>query len=136
LTMDHNLSVDRKMLRSFGITSAVIVVLLFGLLIPWLRGTGWPMWPWILSGPLLLAALIMPGTLGPVLRVWMKFGHIMNRVNTTIILTAVFFVIFTPVSLILKIIGRDVLYREFDQEANSYRMTSEKTEPKKMERPF
>jgi len=134
--MHHNLLLDRKTLRSFGITSAVIVVLLFGILVPWLRGASWPMWPWILSGSLLLAGSFIPGILGPVFRVWMKFGYIMNRVNTTIILTAVFFVIFTPVALIMKIIGRDVLYREFDQKTYSYRVTSEITEAKKMERPF
>ena len=134
--MDHNISMDKKTLRSFGITSGVIVVLLFGVLIPWLRGTGWPTWPWILSGSLLLAGLFMPGTLGPVFKVWMKFGHIMNRVNTTIILTVVFFVVFTPVALIMKIIKRDVLHRKFDLKAESYRINSDQTEAKKMERPF
>ena len=136
MTMDHNLSIDSKMLRNFGITSAAIVILLLGLLIPWLRGSGWPLWPWVLSGSILLAALIMPGTLGPVFRVWMKFGHIMNKVNTTIILTVVFFVVFTPVGLFMKLISRDVLHRKFDQEAESYRITSDQTETKKMERPF
>lgn len=134
--MDKNILPDKKMLRSFGITSGVIVILLFGILIPWLRGTGWPMWPWILSAFLILTGLIVPKALSPVFRVWMKFGHIMNRVNTTIILTVVFFVVFTPVALLMKIIGRDVLYREFEPETESYRIISEKTKPKKMERPF
>ena len=134
--MDHSISLDRKTLRSFGITSAAMVILLFGILLPWLRDSGWPLWPWIVSGSLALAGLFIPVILGPIFKVWMKFGHFMGRVNSTIILTVVFFVVFTPVALFMKIIGRDVLYREFEPETESYRIISEKTKPEKMERPF
>jgi predicted membrane protein len=134
--MDYNLSPDRRTLRNFGITSAVIVVLIFGVLLPWLSGSGYPMWPWILSGSLILGGLLVPGKLGPVYRAWMKFGYFMNKINTAIILTVVFILVFIPIGLIMKIIGRDVLFREFDQESESYRIISENKEPKKMERPF
>ena len=136
MTMEHNVPLDTKTLRSFGLTSGVIVILLFGALIPWLRGSGWPAWPLILSGFLILTGLIVPGALKPVFIVWMKFGHFMNRVNSTIILTIVFFLVFTPVGLFMKLIGRDVLHRKFDQNAESYRITSEKSGTEKMERPF
>ena len=134
--MDTDLSHDRKTLRSFGLTSGVIVILLFGLLLPWLRGSGWPRWPWILAATLILPGVFMPFILGPVYRIWMKFGHIMGRINTTIILTVVFYVMFTPVGMIMKIIGRDVLHRKFDNNMDSYRITSEDPEIEKMERPF
>ncbi len=136
MTMDPSYSTDKKTLRSFGLTSGVIVILLFGILIPWLRGFEWPAWPWILSGVLILAGLLVPGALGPVFKIWMKFGHIMGKINTTIILTVVFYVMFTPVSLIMKIIDRDVLHRKFDKNTDSYRIASEDPEIEKMERPF
>jgi len=134
--MEHNIPLDRRTLRSFGLTSGVIVILLFGVLIPWLRGSGWRMWPWILSGSLILAGLIVPGALKPVFKVWMKFGHFMNRVNTAVILTVVFFFVFTPVGLIMRIFGRDVMHRKFDQKAESYRIDSENPKTENMERPF
>jgi len=134
--MDKDMSPDRKTLRSFGVTSGAIVIFLFGIGLPWLRGSGWPVWPWILSGILIPAALIAPGALKPVFTVWMKFGHIMNRVNTTIILTVVFFLVFTPVGLVMKLFGRDAMHRKFDPNAESYRTTSERPEITDMERPF
>jgi predicted membrane protein len=134
--MDTSATPDKKMLRNFGLTSGVIVILLFGLLIPWLRDALWPQWPWILSAVLILTGLILPAALSPVFKVWMKFGHFMNRVNSTIILTVVFFLIFTPVGLIIRIMGRDVLHRELDQEVESYRIASENPKIEKMERPF
>jgi predicted membrane protein len=134
--MEQNFSMDKKTLRSFGLTSGLIVILLFEFLVPWLRGSGWPAWPWVLSSLLILAGLIVPDALGPVFKIWMKFGQIMNRVNTTIILTTVFFLVFTPVALIMKIIGRDVMHRKFDKNTESYRITSEDQKIEKMERPF
>jgi predicted PurR-regulated permease PerM len=89
-----------------------------------------------MGGILFLAGVLAPALLAPVYRGWMKFGHFMGRVNSTIILTVVFFIIFTPVGLILKIINRDVLKRTFEKEAKTYRVQSEPTNTKKLERPF
>jgi hypothetical protein len=127
---------SRRTLRNFGITSAVMVALLFGVLIPWARGDGWPAWPWICAAVLLTSGLLVPGVLGPLYRGWMKFGHFMGRVNTAIILTAVFFLLFTPVAFIMKLFNRDVLHRKLDPAAESYRIPSRPLNMKNFERPF
>ena len=127
---------DNKTLRNFSFTSAVIVALLFGLIVPWLRDYGWPRWPWFLSGALLLTGLIVPGALRPVYTVWMKFGHFMGRVNSAIILTAVFFIIFTPIGLIMRVIHRDSLKRKLKKDTESYRVQSEPSKRENLERPF
>ncbi len=127
---------SRRTLRSFGITFAVMVVGLFGVLVPWFRGHGWPRWPWILAGVFLILGLLAPWVLGPVYRVWMKFGHFMGRVNSAIILSVVFFLIFTPVALFMRLIGRDVLHRRLDPDAESYRVPSRPLNMKNFERPF
>ena len=134
--MESTPGLQKKMLRQFGLTSALFVVLLFGLGLPWLKGHGWPSWPWYLSGALALTGLVAPAALGPIYKVWMKFGHFMGRVNSTIILSVVFFMIFTPVSLFMKVIRRDALSKQFDNEVESYRVPSAPLNPKKLERPF
>lgn len=45
---------------------------------------------------------------------WMKFAHILGWVNTRIILTIIYFVIITPLSLIFKLVGKDPMNRYFD----------------------
>lgn len=45
---------------------------------------------------------------------WMKFAHALGWVNTRIILSIVYFLIFTPLALIFRLIGKDPLERRFE----------------------
>lgn len=44
----------------------------------------------------------------------MKFAHALGWVNTRIILSLVYFIIFTPMALFFKIIGKDPMDRRFE----------------------
>ena len=134
--MNEKNNFTKKELRQFGVISAVIVTLLFGTLIPWLRGHQPPGWPFILAGVFLVTGLALPSLLGPVLRVWLKFGHVMGYINTKLILTLVFFLIFTPCAMIMKVIGRDILHRKLDKNLESYKIPSHPIKIDNMEKPF
>jgi len=69
---------------------------------------------------LIVLALVAPTRLDLIERIWMKVGTVMGWFNTRVLLTAVFFVVLTPVSLLLRLIGRDPLKRRFDRQATSY----------------
>ncbi len=127
---------DRKGLRNFGITTGAIVAALFGLFFPWLLGHTMPLWPWVLCATLAVWALLAPTTLGPVYRVWMRFGLLMSRITTPIILSLVFFIVITPVALIRGLLGKDSMARELNSDMLSYRVESRKTSKKNLERPF
>ena len=49
----------------------------------------------------------------------MKFAHALGWVNTRVILTVVYLLIFTPVALIFKVIGKDPMERKIEK-VNSY----------------
>lgn len=51
---------------------------------------------------------------------WMKVAHLIGSVVTTAILAVVFFLLFTPVALVLKLFGKDYLERKIDRSALSY----------------
>ena len=51
---------------------------------------------------------------------WMKIAHLIGRVVTTAILSVVFFFIFTPVGLLLRLLGKDHLQRDFSRRAKTY----------------
>lgn len=57
---------------------------------------------------------------------WMKFAHALGWVNTRIILTVVYLLIFTPVVLIFRLIGKDPMERKF-KKVNSYWIKKEPT---------
>jgi hypothetical protein len=127
---------DRKGLRSFGATTGGIVAALFGLLLPWLLDRDWPLWPWLVAGPLWLLALAWPGALRMVYRGWMQFGLLASRITTPLILGVVFYLVVTPLAFVQRIRSRDALFREFDSSTDSYRVASHKNPVDRLERPF
>lgn len=60
----------------------------------------------MLSGLFLVAGVLIPRPFGAV---WMRFAAILGFVNTRIILALVFYLLFTPTSLLLKLLGKDSL---------------------------
>lgn len=127
---------DRKGLRHFGLLMSGIVATLFGILLPFVFGRGWPLWPWVLATAFALPALLAPQGLRPVYRAWMRIGLLLNRIMTPLIMGILFFLVFTPVALLMKLIRRDALRREIDPSADSYRIVTRGQSPSDMERPF
>ncbi len=60
---------------------------------------------------LAVAGLAVPGRLGPVFRAWMALAHAISRVTTPIFLGVVYFAIFAPLGLVLRLMGRRLLTR-------------------------
>jgi hypothetical protein len=56
-----------------------------------------------------LAGLLVPGSLEPVERGWMKLAHAISRVTTPIFMGIVYFVILTPVGVVRRIMGANAL---------------------------
>jgi predicted membrane protein len=127
---------DAKGLRKFGLTTGAIVAGLFGLFFPWIMDKSIPVWPWVILAILLIWSLVAPASLGPVYRVWMKFGLLLSGVMTPLIMGILFYLLFTPIATLMRLAGRDPLRRRFDATARSYRIESEKISRNDLERPF
>jgi hypothetical protein len=124
-----------KELRKFGLVTGGMLILFFDLLIPWIWDLSMPLWPLIVAGVLATMALVFPASLGPVYKVWMRFAEALGWVNTRIILGVIFFVIFFPFGMIMRMFN-DPMRRKLDASADSYRLPSSPTKPANMERPF
>jgi hypothetical protein len=127
---------NRAGLREFGWVTGSAIAGIFGLFLPWLFGVLYPLWPWLVGGVLALWALVAPSSLAPVYRNWMRFALLLNRVTTPLIMGVIFFLLFTPVALIKRILGNDAMARKFDNSAASYRVVTKKAPKERMERPF
>jgi hypothetical protein len=134
--MEHEIKeLDAKGLRDFGLTTGGIVAVLFGLFFPWLLERPTPAWPWVIAGVLALWGLSAPTSLRPVYRGWMKFGLLLSKVTTPIIMGIVFYVVVTPMGVVRRMMGKDSLARRFEPTA-SYRVPSLKAPAKNLEKPF
>lgn len=96
-----------KQERQFGFLFAAVFALV----------AFWPLWPprvpdlyWLLgAGVWLAAAVVYPKGLAPLYRGWMVLGHALGWINTRAILGLVFFVIVTPIGLVMRLFGKDPL---------------------------
>lgn len=127
---------DARELRSFGLTMAGMVVAAFGLLLPWLFEKPFPWWPWAAALVLTLWALAAPRTLRTVYTAWMRFGLIMSRITTPLIMGIVFVLVVLPTGLVLRLFRADAMRRRFEPEADSYRESSVSPTPDHFTRPF
>ena len=122
-------------LRKFGLTLALALAVIFGLILPWLRGGVLPWWPWICAGLLSGWALLAPSTLRPLYKFWMKVGSVLGRINAAILLTLVFYVVFLPIGLLRRLVNRDTGWT-FDKTLDTYRINSGDRLHNHVERPF
>ncbi len=132
---DEIKELDARGLRNFALTTGGIVVLVFGLLVPWLLGHFIPRWPWVIGGVLVVMGMTVPAALQPVYRNWMKFGLLMSKVTTPLVMGVAFYTVLTPMGLIRRLLGMDSLARKFDS-STSYRVASRKAPTKNLEKPF
>ena len=104
--------------RSFGILF-FLVFLGFGL---------WPltkeMSPYIylviISVVFLILGLLNSKLLSPLNKIWIKFGEILGKIIAPLIMALVYFLILTPISLLVRVFGKDLLGLKYLKQQNSY----------------
>ncbi|MBN2326505.1 MAG: sxtJ [Candidatus Omnitrophica bacterium] len=127
-----------KELRGFGVGMTLFCAALGGLLF-WRGSAEWAYRLWIIGGVVFLApAILFPRGLRPIFIVWTAIAKRLSWVISRIVLLLIFFVLFTFVSLIQKIIRRDPLERKFPGDESSYWIDRSKEEynPNHFERLF
>ena len=128
---------DKAGLRKFGLMTGSIAAVLFGLFIPWVFDRAYLLWPWVLAAILTVWAIVLPATLTPLYRGWMRVGLILGSVNTHIILFLLYYLVFFPIGLWLKLLGKDPMKQVLTPSPNdSYRVISKKRDCKHFERPY
>lgn len=120
--------------RSFGFVFAgfFLVVCLF----PIVHGA--PARVWALGPALLFAvlAVVRPNLLAPFNRVWMRFGLVLHRIMSPVVMSLIFFLTVTPIGLFMRLLGKSPLSLEFDRRAESYWIKRPVTDPESMKRQF
>jgi hypothetical protein len=78
--------------------------------------------PWLLAlaAATALVTLVRAHWLAPLKRLWMKFGELMHHVVSPVVMGVIFFGVFTPVALGMRLFGRDAMQRRFEPKRPSY----------------
>ena len=102
---DKNIKISSN--KSFG-----LVFFCFFLIIsfyPIIDGGKLRYWSLTLSFIFLILGLLNSSILSPLNRLWYKFGLILGSIVSPVVMGVVFFIVITLSSLIMKILGKDVL---------------------------
>ena len=75
----------------------------------------------------LILGLINSKLLSPFNKFWIKLGVILGNIIAPIVMALVYFVILTPVSLIVRLFGKDLLALRFLKKKETYWITRKKT---------
>jgi hypothetical protein len=101
--------------RSIGLVFASFFAIVACVL--WYSGKVW-LWALAVSAAFGAIALLYPAVLGPLNRVWMKFGLLLHNITNPIVLGALFFLVVLPVGLLRRAFGADPL--RLRRRAGSY----------------
>ena len=88
-----------------------------------------------LSLSFLILGLLNSSLLTPINKAWIKFGEILGKIIAPIVMSLVYFVILTPISLMVRLFGKDLLGLNFSKKTETY-WIQRKKEMGKMEKQF
>ncbi|MDZ7361455.1 MAG: SxtJ family membrane protein [candidate division KSB1 bacterium] len=104
--------------RKFGLTIGILLLVIAGFLF-WKQRPSFAYFAHV-GGGLALLGLIAPILLKPIYKIWMSFAVVMGFIMTRVILTIVYFGLFTPMALAAKLFGKDLLKQRWDKSATTY----------------
>ena len=109
--------------RNFGLFFSAIFFLIG--LWPLLSASPLRLWSISLAVVLLALALVRPRLLKPLNYSWLKLGEILGKIIVPIIMGLLFFIILTPISFFVRVLGKDLLRLKFSKN-NTYWIKREK----------
>jgi hypothetical protein len=104
--------------RAFGLVFAAFFLILA--LAPLARGNPPHLWLVVPAAAAALVALLRPRVLAPLNRVWTRIGLLLGRVLNPIVLGVMFFGFVTPLGVLMRLTGKDLLRLRRDPNARSY----------------
>jgi hypothetical protein len=113
-----NIKSGKKELREFGLVVGGVLLALGSVMI--MRGK--PLAPYFmgLGFVLIPMGLAAPKALIPLQKIWMAFAVIMGFVMSRVVLTILYYMVVTPIGLIMKMLGKDILDEHIDKRSPSY----------------
>ena len=100
--------------RSFGIVFFVVFLLIS--LYPLLNDGNIRYWSLLISLIFLILGILNSRILTPLNLLWFRFGIALGKILTPVIMSLVFFLVVTPIGIIMKILNKDLLNLKFKKD--------------------
>ena len=109
--------------RSFGIVFFIVFLIIATY--PILNGSSIRLWSLIIGIIFLILGIINSRILSPLNILWIKFGLLLGKIVSPIVMGFVFFGVVTPIAILMKLFGKDLLNLKRDDK-KSYWLEKEK----------
>ena len=113
-----NIKETKKDLKKFGL-SVGIVLFLISVLLYWFEQSSYLIFG-IIGLSLIILALVFPKILKPLNKIWMSIAVILGWFMSRVILIILFYIILTPIGIILKIFRKKFLNLKIDKSTDTY----------------
>ena len=100
--------------RSFGIVFFIVFLLIA--LYPILKDNDLRIWSLVISFIFLILGLINSKILTPLNRLWFKFGLLLGKFISPLIMGIIFFVVVTPIGIIMRLLKKDLLNLKYNKK--------------------
>ena len=118
--------------RSFGIIFFIVFSLIA--LYPLIYNGEIRIWSITISLIFLVLGLLNSKILTPLNKIWFKFGIFLGKIISPFVMGIIFFLVVTPIGLIMRLLGKDVLNLKYNKNKSYW---IEKSGPKsKMKNQF
>ena len=124
----QRLKTDPRTLRRFGLVIGAVLVALG--LVGWKHHT--PVSPCLLliGTSLVATGVVVPRRLKHLYRAWMALGLVLGLIVSSVLLTALFYLVVTPLGWLARMAGKDFLQQRRQPEASSYWQMRDPARPK------
>lgn len=123
----EKLDFARENLRKFAVTLGIVFLIVTLFILLRHKHNIFP--TLIISMVFFMSALIIPDILKPIYIIWMSLAFVLGWLNTRLILFIIFYLISTPIGLVLKLLGFDLLDRKLEKDRETYWKRKEKGKP-------
>ena len=104
--------------RSFGIVFTLVFLTVGAWVVSSGQSKGWLFF--VSAALFFVVAIARPSILGPLNRAWAKFGLLLGQVFNPLLLGVVFFLVVTPIAVVLRLWGKDSLHLKSESNLKSY----------------
>tara|TARA_Y100000590_G_scaffold196592_1_gene223193 strand:+ start:138 stop:533 length:396 start_codon:yes stop_codon:yes gene_type:complete len=123
--MQKNSKIKINSNRSFGIVFFFVFLIIS--LWPLLNGNPLRVWSIFVAIIFLILGLINSNFLTPLNKLWFKFGKLLGFIVAPIVMGVIFFLVITPTGFFMKMLGKDLLNKKYNNKIKSYWINREKS---------
>jgi len=114
--------------KSFGFVFFIIFLVVA--LWPLLNDGNIRIWSVILSLAFLILGFLNSKILTPLNKLWIRFGILLGTIVSPLVMGIVYFGVVTPIGILMRLLGKDILNLKIDKKKNTYWLAKGKIKSK------